>query len=164
MPQRYRLVKGNTKIALNIAGRFQPPTNAHLLVVESAILQAKRMGANLYLTLDESHDQEKNPLNIDQRIRFLKILLSQSNVSLEFMNESSFLAEGYERVVDVQQNMGNPDKERLSGISPVFMRHAAKTGDLQQFSTGLPAWVSEQNALTILNAMRQGMKLPNLQK
>lgn len=163
MPHRYRLVKGNSKIALNIVGKFQPPTTGHLLVIESAILQANRSGADLYVILDESQDQEKNPLNIDQRVRFLKILLSQSNISFTPVNESAYLAESYDRVANIQHMMINPDKERLSGINPVFMRHAAKNGDLKQFSNGLPSWVSEQNALTMLNAMRHGMKLPNIQ-
>lgn len=54
-------------------GRFQPPTIGHELLIDTVVATAKKLGgAHAIVFVSTTHDKKKNPLDVHQRIAFLK--------------------------------------------------------------------------------------------
>ena len=56
-----------------IFGRFNPPTTGHELLVDKSFRHAKKLGAEYAIFTSKSNDPKKNPLSIDDKIKFMKL-------------------------------------------------------------------------------------------
>ena len=56
-----------------IFGRFNPPTTGHELLVDKSFRLAKKLGAEHAIFTSKSNDPKKNPLSINDKIKFMKL-------------------------------------------------------------------------------------------
>lgn len=53
-------------------GRFNPPTKGHLKLVERMRAEALSTGGDVHLFTTRTHDPERNPLEVDKKVKFLR--------------------------------------------------------------------------------------------
>lgn len=53
-------------------GRFNPPTKGHQKLVERMRSEAMASGGEVRLFTTRSHDPERNPLSVDEKVKFLR--------------------------------------------------------------------------------------------
>lgn len=56
-----------------IFGRFNPPTTGHELLVDKSYKLSKRINSDYGIFTSKSNDPKKNPLSIDDKIKFMKL-------------------------------------------------------------------------------------------
>ena len=56
-----------------IFGRFNPPTTGHELLVDKSFRLAKKLGAEHAIFTSKTNDPKKNPLSINDKIKFMKL-------------------------------------------------------------------------------------------
>ncbi len=56
-----------------IFGRFNPPTTGHELLVDKSFNLAKKLGAEHAIFTSKTNDPKKNPLSINDKIKFMKL-------------------------------------------------------------------------------------------
>ena len=54
-------------------GRFNPPTTGHELLVDKSFNLAKKLGAEHAIFTSKTNDPKKNPLSINDKIKFMKL-------------------------------------------------------------------------------------------
>ena len=64
----------DTKTAVMCFGRMNPPTNAHLMVMNAIVDCAKKEHATACLFVSHTQDAKKNPLDYETKIEYLKKL------------------------------------------------------------------------------------------
>ena len=89
-------------------GRFNPPTTGHIKLVEKIVKTAREYSADYHIYLSRSQDSKKNPLNLRDKIKYLKLSAPRykSGVrSEEIVSVFDILVQlheaGYEKVVMV---------------------------------------------------------------
>ena len=89
-------------------GRFNPPTTGHIKLVEKIVKTAREYSADYRIYLSRSQDSKKNPLNLRDKIKYLKLSAPryESGVrSEEIISVFDILVQlheaGYEKVVMV---------------------------------------------------------------
>jgi nicotinic acid mononucleotide adenylyltransferase len=60
-------------------GRFNPPTIGHGLLVKKVVDTAKKLGADHVIYASRSQDSKKNPLSVQQKIKYLRKMFSYAN-------------------------------------------------------------------------------------
>lgn len=60
-------------------GRFNPPTTGHHLLVEFVKKTAKQKKADHIIFASRSHDKKKNPLSVDRKLHYLKLMFPGTN-------------------------------------------------------------------------------------
>lgn len=76
--------KNTESIAHFIFGRFQPPTIGHGALVK-AISESAGDG-DAYVFASSTQDAKKNPMNVEQKIKWLKKMFSQTYPNVKFIN------------------------------------------------------------------------------
>ncbi len=66
----------NKECAYFMFGRFQPPHIGHLKMIKSGFDVAKQKQCDLFVFTSASHDDNKNPLDVDLKVHILKKQLS----------------------------------------------------------------------------------------
>ena len=76
---KYFFKESSAKTVVFAFGRFQPPTNGHELLVNSIIKTAKSHNADSVIYASKTQDKKKNPLSVDQKIHYLKLMFPRAN-------------------------------------------------------------------------------------
>ncbi len=76
--QLFESANSDGKTAVLVFGRFEPPTIGHLLLIETGVKVATENRGDLYVYVSNSQDPRRNPLNVDQKIKFLKMMINSS--------------------------------------------------------------------------------------
>jgi len=66
----------------------------------------------------------------------------------------------YQNIQVISSGSRDPDSDDAAGMSGTKMRDAAVADDLQTFMQGLPGTISEQDAMNLMNLIKQGMQKP----
>jgi hypothetical protein len=66
----------------------------------------------------------------------------------------------YQNIQVISSGARDPDSEGTEGMSGTKMRAAALEDNLQEFMQGLPGNISEQDAMKLMNLIKQGMQKP----
>lgn len=99
------LSEAKEKTAVLTFGRFQPPTTGHKKLVEKVMSVSKRLGADHFIFPSRTQDKKKNPLTIEDKIRWMKIFFPKANVVDDssavtiFQAIQSLTSKGYEKIV-----------------------------------------------------------------
>jgi phosphopantetheine adenylyltransferase len=81
------------KTAVLIFGRFNPPTSAHIAMIDFANQIAQSTHGDLFCYVSTTVDGNKNPLNVDQKIKFMKLMSpSTHDILYPATTEKTFLA------------------------------------------------------------------------
>lgn len=108
--QLYKLfesVNRDGKTAVLVFGRFEPPTIGHLLLIDTGVKVATENHGDLFVYVSNSQDPKRNPLNVDQKVKFLKMMINSSVPEIlpavgqvrTFMEAATHLnQEGYSRL------------------------------------------------------------------
>ncbi len=70
-----------SKVVTNF-GRFQPPTSGHLKLIDAIHSVSDKEDADHEIAISSSHDQKKNPLSADQKLKHLKRYSPRTNFSV----------------------------------------------------------------------------------
>jgi len=62
----------NNKIIVFTIGRFNPPTKGHAFLINTVIKKSVGLKSKYYIFTTQTHDHKKNPLNIDDKLFFLR--------------------------------------------------------------------------------------------
>jgi len=65
------------KRAVFTFGRMNPPTKAHEKLCESVVQEAKTLGATPFIFLSRTVDKKKNPLTLDEKLKYLNLGLKE---------------------------------------------------------------------------------------
>ena len=68
----------NERRAIMIFGRFQPPTKAHMRMIDLMQLQQGAIGADEFVFVSPTVDNDRNPMSMQERIVFLKFHAKRS--------------------------------------------------------------------------------------
>lgn len=60
--------------AIVCVGRFNPITKGHCWMIESAINESERVGAPMFLLPTRSEGDERNPIDYESKIKYIKAL------------------------------------------------------------------------------------------
>lgn len=72
-------------------GRFNPPTTGHELLFKVVQKLAKSHNADHVIYASRTQDKKKNPLSVDRKIHFLKLMFKNVNFAAANDNERTFL-------------------------------------------------------------------------
>jgi nicotinic acid mononucleotide adenylyltransferase len=72
-------------------GRFNPPTTGHELLFKVVQKLAKSHNADHVIYASRTQDKKKNPLSVDRKIHFLKLMFKNINFAAANDNERTFL-------------------------------------------------------------------------
>ena len=72
-------------------GRFNPPTTGHAKLMKEVIAQAKRNNANHIVYASASTDKQKNPLDVNTKVKFMKKMFPQNKIQAAGGNQRTFM-------------------------------------------------------------------------
>lgn len=64
----------SSKSVVVFFGRCNPPTTGHLIAFKTVVETAKKMKADYSIVISRTQDKKSNPLNLSQKLEYLKIL------------------------------------------------------------------------------------------
>ena len=70
-------MKNDKKVAVFTFGRFNPPTVGHLKLVEKVKEVARKEGGEPFVIPSRSQDAKKNPLNVTDKLKWMKLAFSK---------------------------------------------------------------------------------------
>jgi hypothetical protein len=88
---KYYLRETSAKTIVFAFGRFQPPTTGHALLVSAVEKTAKSHNADAIIYASKTQDKKKNPLTVDRKIHYLKLLFPHSNFKAANDQERTFM-------------------------------------------------------------------------
>ena len=143
-------------------GRFQPPSNGHVLVYHKVLQLAHKHNAKGYILTSTTHDSKKNPLDPDTKVKFLRKMFKGVTVDkcpggfIEALIRVSpadklIIVVGGDRVADIERlankynhvhyDFGEIELvnagDRRGAISATIMRQFAKDNDFESFERNL---------------------------
>lgn len=129
--------KGNKAVVLTF-GRFSPITKGHQELVNFVVNLAQKTGAEAMIYPSQSFDAKKNPLQIDDKIRFMKKFFPKANILKDpkLKNVFTILKElsdkGYK---DVTLVVGADRTEEFDSKIKPYVKHAdaSKAYDFDSF-------------------------------
>jgi len=75
-----QLVEASKNTVVLSFGRFSPPTSGHEKLINKVIDTARKNNADHYIYASKTQDKKKNPLNIQQKLKYLKGSFPQVNI------------------------------------------------------------------------------------
>lgn len=72
-------------------GRFNPPTSGHELLLKVVQKLAKTNNADHVVYASRTQDKKKNPLSVDRKIHYLKLMFKGINFTAANQNERTFI-------------------------------------------------------------------------
>lgn len=72
-------------------GRFNPPTTGHELLIKVVQKLAKSHGADHVIYASRTQDKKKNPLPVDRKIHYLKLMFKGTNFAPATEDERTFI-------------------------------------------------------------------------
>lgn len=112
-------------------GRMNPPTAGHLRVVNKLREEAQRDGAVVRLFLTKSHDDQRNPLDPQTKLDFVKRLfpdvdvrLSQTLFTAALEMASEGIEEGVMIVGEDRRSQFSTILNRYAGTEELGLKHA----------------------------------------
>ena len=100
-------------------GRFNPPTTGHELLIKVVQKLAKSHKADHVIYASRTQDKKKNPLSVDRKIHFLKLMFKGINFAAANAQERSFLEAAtalnkkYKSIIMVAGSDRVPEYEKL---------------------------------------------------
>ena len=88
---KYYLKETSTKTIVFAFGRFQPPTTGHALLVSAVEKTAKSHNADSLIYASKTQDKKKNPLSVEQKIHYMKLMFPHSNFKAANEQERTFM-------------------------------------------------------------------------
>lgn len=88
---KYYLKETSTKTIVFAFGRFQPPTTGHALLVSAVEKTAKSHNADSIIYASKTQDKKKNPLSVEQKIHYMKLMFPHSNFKAANEQERTFM-------------------------------------------------------------------------
>jgi len=88
-------------------GRFQPPTIGHALLVEKTQSIASDIGADHVIYVSKTCDSKKNPLTIEQKMKYLSLMFPYTNFAAcnneirTFVETAKYLNNRYDELIMV---------------------------------------------------------------
>jgi len=76
---KYFLKEAPTKTVVFAFGRFQCPTTGHEILINAVDKTAKSHNADAVIYASKTQDKKKNPLSVEQKIHYLKLMFPQGN-------------------------------------------------------------------------------------
>lgn len=76
---KYYLKETSAKTIVFAFGRFQPSTTGHSLLVSAVEKTAKSHNADSLIYASKTQDKKKNPLSVEQKIHYLKLMFPHTN-------------------------------------------------------------------------------------
>lgn len=121
---------GEKKLAVFAFGRFNPPTRGHKKLVDAVIEVANKRGGDPYIMTSHSHDPEKNPLDYDTKVAFMRELFSYANIVHD--GEGGAVTEEIKNIfnaVGFLNNMGYTDVILVAGSDrvPEYQKRFSKS-------------------------------------
>lgn len=164
------------KTVVFAVGKFNPPSTGHEHLIKFVDKLAEQYRADPIIFVSEAQDTKKNPLNIERKLHFLKLMfqegkfigtkhdlnkivesLSQRYKNIIFVTPDGMITESYNQLKETKVQVistgeRNPDDETR-------FRSAASKGDFAQFRKGTPASLREIDAKRMMNDVREGLGL-----
>lgn len=100
-------------------GRFNPPTTGHELLIKVVQKLAKSHNADHVIYASRTQDKKKNPLSVDRKIHYLKLMFKGVNFAAANDQERSFLEvakslnKKYKNIIMVAGSDRVPEYEKL---------------------------------------------------
>ena len=100
-------------------GRFNPPTTGHELLIKVVQKLAKSNNADHVIYASRTQDKKKNPLSVDRKIHYLKLMFKGVNFAAANDQERTFievaraLNKKYKNIIMVAGSDRVPEYERL---------------------------------------------------
>ena len=88
---KYYLKETSTKTIVFAFGRFQPPTTGHALLVSAVEKTAKSHNADSIIYVSKTQDKKKNPLSVEQKIHYMKLMFPHTNFKAANEQERTFM-------------------------------------------------------------------------
>lgn len=169
--------------------RFNPPTINHQLPVQFVKQLAKNSRADHAIFTPSSQDNKKNPLNIDRKLHYLKLLFPETNFIastdsiidiakiLDRRYKNILLVAGSDKIAEYKAALdevnntdthfdsikvlstGERDADDSTSLTPTKLKTIASKGDLSAFRKFLPVSLREIDARRMLNDIQEGMGL-----
>lgn len=166
-------------------GRMNPITKGHEENVNQLIAMGKKYKAEPMLFLSQSHDNKKNPLKFEDKVRlankFFKIKVSQNpKLKNAFQILEDLGKQGYktvyfvvgdDRVNDFKTQMGKyaPDYgidnfdvissgKRTKGVSGTDMRNYVTNDDFESFKKNAPKNAKEADVKEMFELTKEGLQ------
>lgn len=117
-------------------GRLNPPSSGHQLLIDTLIRTAKKVGGTAVLMLSRSNDKKKNPLTIEDKIRFIRkffpevTVIDDPNLKTP-INAFSWLASN--NVKEVYFVAGS---DRLENYNDLVIRNRTRFDKVELISSG----------------------------
>lgn len=121
-----RVEGAKPKTAVFAFGRFNPPTKGHAKLIDTVERIAKEINGDPFIFVSRSHDHDKNPLTIEDKLIFMRKLFPDTNIIENDQiknpfNASGFLGShlkytdivlvaGFDRVDEYKKRFSLPDK------------------------------------------------------
>ena len=171
-------------------GRFNPPTSAHLGIIQFTKRLAQSYSADYTVFVSEMQDSKKNPLSYTRKMHYLNLMFPDtkfassedgmvlpvlSNVGSKYKNV--IVVVGSDRLPDVQKSIqknqlllnsvkvisaGERDPDNEDTLSKV--RNLAVRGDFESFRQSLPVSFREIDARRMMNDIRVGTGLDEIKE
>jgi hypothetical protein len=123
--------KSGHKKAYFVFGRFQPPHAGHAELIERLYTLAHADGADPYVFPSSTHDAKTNPLTIDQKVRWLKMMFpATSYPGLKIINTTRMHCTTILKAVDILKAAGYEEISIFAGTDriPGFAKMLKDTG------------------------------------
>jgi len=123
--------KSGHKKAYFVFGRFQPPHAGHAGLIERLYTLAQEDGADPYVFPSSTHDAKTNPLTIDQKVRWLKVMFpAASYPGLKIINTTKKHCTTIPKAVDILKAAGYEEISIFAGTDriPGFAKMLKDTG------------------------------------
>ena len=88
---KYFLKEASTKTVVFAFGRFQCPTTGHEILINAVDKTAKSYNADAVIYASKTQDKKKNPLTVEQKIHYLKLMFPHSNFKAANPQERTFM-------------------------------------------------------------------------
>jgi len=102
-----------------VFGRFNPPTTGHAKLIKKVDEVSKRYGASHHIVLSHLHDSQKNPLNTEQKLKYIKKYFPNHNIEVSSLEQPGIIQQAeklngqYDHLHVVAGDDRIPDFERL---------------------------------------------------
>lgn len=100
-------------------GRFNPPTTGHQLLVNFVKKLAKTHNADHVIYASRTQDSKKNPLSVDRKLHYLKLMFPNTNFmgasdeQRSFLEVAKFLNKRYKNLIMVAGSDRVPEYTRI---------------------------------------------------
>ena len=88
---KYYLKETSAKTIVFAFGRFQPSTTGHSLLVSAVEKTAKSHNADSLIYASKTQDKKKNPLSVEQKIHYMKLMFPNSSFKAANEQERTFM-------------------------------------------------------------------------